>query len=260
MATATSKTYLSSESGSIMTKWDDIPCGFKRRAVCQKIPEYNIALGKLTTVSSGEQGYKFIDDCADRNMDNGCCGLIPGPYPWWQLDLGIPFSIGSIVIHRRDVCPTEMRDFRLFISNVTGAKNVTDLIYTETSDRPQAIITVHFDTPITGRFVRIDIPEEDVHMALCEVQQTVSLTRRNGKDLLTTLKQASNARDGTLTYRMITITIMTHLLVVKTNTRLEITVAIQEERANLGATPLTRTFGGSTVEYRTVPVKIICIS
>ncbi|XP_052805089.1 uncharacterized protein LOC128234707 isoform X2 [Mya arenaria] len=175
MATATSKTYLSSESGSIMTKWDDIPCGFKRRAVCQKIPEYNIALGKLTTVSSGEQGYKFIDDCADRNMDNGCCGLIPGPYPWWQLDLGIPFSIGSIVIHRRfkescDVCPTEMRDFRLFISNVTGAKNVTDLIYTETSDRPQAIITVHFDTPITGRFVRIDIPEEDVHMALCEVQ------------------------------------------------------------------------------------------
>ncbi|WAR06022.1 MRC1-like protein [Mya arenaria] len=170
MATATSDAYLPGDNRSFIIEWDDIPCGFERRAVCQKRPEYNIALGKMTAVSSGEQGYKFIDDCADRNMDNGCCGLIPGPYPWWQLDLGVRFTIGSIVIHRRAVCPTEMKDFRLFISNVTGSKNVTDLVYTETSDRPQTIITVRLDTPITGRFVRIDIAKQDVNISLCEVQ------------------------------------------------------------------------------------------
>ncbi|XP_052805091.1 uncharacterized protein LOC128234708 isoform X2 [Mya arenaria] len=175
MATASHDAYLSGDNRSLIIEWDDIPCGFKRRAVCQKGPEYNIALGKMIAVSSGDQGYQLIDDCVDRDISKGCCGIITGSYPWWQLDLGIPFTISSIVIHRRfkegcAVCPTEMRDFRLFISNVTGSKNDTDLVYTETSDRPQTIITVLLDTPITGRYVRIDIPKQDVSFALCEVQ------------------------------------------------------------------------------------------
>lgn len=69
--------------------------------------EYNLALGKVArqvdTYQHDAIAERAIDGCRrPLRYTASCCSHTLNPYqPWWELDLGAPYTIGKVVIYRR---------------------------------------------------------------------------------------------------------------------------------------------------------------
>ncbi|KAH3702871.1 hypothetical protein DPMN_077898 [Dreissena polymorpha] len=162
-------------------RWRDVPCSFKAGVVCQKRAGYNIALGKIAT--NGSVAYKAIDGVIGGRSDTNpdlCAVMYKTPFadPAWQLDLGVAYPIGTVIVHRfvtnscSNDCRTAMSGFRVFLSNASNTEDPAFLVYTELSPTPQSVITIVLDPPSVGRFVRIDLPGKGTNntLTLCEVE------------------------------------------------------------------------------------------
>ena len=89
-------------------KWDlcfvDHTSSLQLPTFCS-VSDYNLALGKYIRQSSTYLKYKAqkaIDSCTQRTHLSNCCTHSDNDFePWLELDLGAPYSIGQVVIHRR---------------------------------------------------------------------------------------------------------------------------------------------------------------
>ncbi|KAH3702837.1 hypothetical protein DPMN_077863, partial [Dreissena polymorpha] len=144
-------------------RWRDVPCSFKAGVVCQKRAAIDGVIGGRSDTKP--------DLCAVLNKT----ALAD---PAWQLDLGVAYPIGTVIIHRfvtnscSNDCRTAMSGFRVFLSNASNTEDPAFLVYTELSPTPQSVITIVLDPPSVGRFVRIDLPGKvkSSTLTLCEVE------------------------------------------------------------------------------------------
>ena len=83
----------------------------------------NLAQGKLATESSTLPGTPPASAAVDCNPDgNFYDGSVTAtnldPNPWWQVDLGAPASVSSIVVwNRTDCCASRLGDYWVFVSD-----------------------------------------------------------------------------------------------------------------------------------------------
>jgi hypothetical protein len=129
---------------------------------------YNLAKGTTASQSStllGAAASRAIDGNTDGNFWNGSVthtNFETGA--WWQVDLGVPYPIGTVVVaNRTDCCSDRLSDFDVLVSSdgaywqpiggITG---------------PAATQSV-FQTNATGRFVRVQLRGTN-YLSLADVQ------------------------------------------------------------------------------------------
>ncbi|KAK3582967.1 hypothetical protein CHS0354_027082 [Potamilus streckersoni] len=157
-------------------KWIDYPCAFKLGFVCQRMAVRNIAVGKTAIQSSlsainvatlavdGHIGYSLFDtfSCSNTNSDFN---------PWWEVDLGTQYNIGSVFIHSRTDCKPclpRLQDLRILLKNDTSETGI--MVFQDRRREPPAIITAIVSPSISARYVRIEIPSRKEYLTLCEVE------------------------------------------------------------------------------------------
>lgn len=160
-------------------QWITYPCSFRLGYICQRQAEYNIAPGKRATQSSLYEVFgaqRAIDGCTARHYARACCSHTKyEPNPWWEVDMGTTYEIGRLVIHRRydancEPCKKRLHNFRLFLSNTSRTTDLQYMIFQDKRDTPPPEISIDLPSPITARYVRIDIPDRREFLSLCEVQ------------------------------------------------------------------------------------------
>ncbi|XP_069128362.1 protein eyes shut homolog [Argopecten irradians] len=128
--------------------------------------EQNVALFKPSEQSTNQGrpdlvASKVVDDCLDREMDNGCCTFTAGNWPttaWWRVDMEELMTINRITItytstgERRD----RLAGYHLYVSNTTSTPQDGTLCYVDTSstiDEVQLVVT--HQCPFVGRYVTV---------------------------------------------------------------------------------------------------------
>jgi hypothetical protein len=134
----------------------------------------NLALSKPATQSStraGASAARAVDGRIDRNGDiegNWYTGAVSHTEfeaaPWWQVDLGTPTAIDSIVLYNRTDCCSE-RLANLRISASQDGSNWWE-IYRFRDEVPRSLT---FPTRTTARFVRVELLGSN-YLSLAEVQ------------------------------------------------------------------------------------------
>lgn len=171
--------YLRNCVAMVNRQWITYPCSFKLGYVCQKRAEYNIAPGKRATQSSLYEMYdaqRAIEGCATRHFSSACCSHTTyESNPWWEMDMGTTYEIGRILIHRRydggcETCKERLYNFRLFLSNTSKTTDDLYMVFQDTRPKPPPEITIDLKSPVTARYLRIDIPDRTEYLSLCEVQ------------------------------------------------------------------------------------------
>jgi hypothetical protein len=143
----------------------------------------NLALGKTATQSSTVPGVptaaasSAVDGNTDGAFFNGSVTATNAdPNAWWQVDLGVPATIGSVtVFNRTDCCSSRLSDFWVFISN-------TPFLATDTpatlQNRAGTFASHQTTTPnpslnipanVQGRYVRVQLSGAN-NLSLAEVQ------------------------------------------------------------------------------------------
>ncbi|HLK69398.1 MAG TPA: discoidin domain-containing protein [Bryobacteraceae bacterium] len=98
--------------------------------------------------------------------------------PWWQEDLGVSRTIGSVVIwNRTDCCSSRLSDYWVFVSNTPflptdtpstlANRPATFASHQTASPNPSTTITVG----LTGQYVRVQLSSPNI-LSLAEVQVT----------------------------------------------------------------------------------------
>jgi hypothetical protein len=145
-------------------------------------PGTNIALGKSTAQSSSyfltTGPEKAVDGNTDGNYyDGSITHTLLDTNTWWQVDLGAPTAIGSVVIwNRTDCCGDRLSDYWVFISNTPfGAADTPATLqaragtwssHQTSAPSPSTTITV---PSIQGQYVRIQLSGAN-YLSLAEVQ------------------------------------------------------------------------------------------
>jgi hypothetical protein len=129
---------------------------------------YNLAPGTTASQSStlgGAAASRAIDGNADGNWYLG--SVTHTSYetmPWWHVDLGVPYPIGTVLVsNRTDCCSDRLSDFDVLVSNDGAAWQWIGGI---TGPAPT---TSAFQTSTTGRFVRVQLRGTN-YLSLAEVQ------------------------------------------------------------------------------------------
>jgi protocatechuate 3,4-dioxygenase beta subunit len=146
-------------------------------------PPVNLSQGKTATQSSTLIGYagagasSAVDGNTDGNFFNGSVTATNADLnAWWQVDLGAPSTVNSVVIfNRTDCCGTRLSDFWVFVSNTPFLATDTPATlqnrpgtfssHQTTPPNPSTTITVNAQ----GRFVRVQLTGTN-NLSLAEVQ------------------------------------------------------------------------------------------
>ena len=146
-------------------------------------PATNIALGKTATQSSSLAGYPAsaagaaVDGNTDGSFFNGSVSTTDlNPSAWWQVDLGGPAVVNSIMIfNRTDCCGPRLSDYWVFVSDTPFAPTDTPAnlqfragtwgSHQTTAPGPSATIAAG----VSGRYVRVQLSGTD-YLTLAEVQ------------------------------------------------------------------------------------------
>ena len=136
----------------------------------------NIALGKQTWQSSTYRDYTASDKAVDGNRKNNmtkyqsCACTMKDRPSRWKVDLVQPSRVVSVKITNRLSTPSRLggftirvgysRDMRVWNAVcIYNAKHIT-------GDTKEFKCT----TPITGRFLSIELVKHDEHLTICEVE------------------------------------------------------------------------------------------
>ena len=143
----------------------------------------NISTGKLATQSSTLPGAptaaagSAVDGNTDGAFyDGSVTATNADPNAWWQVDLGAPSMVNSVVVwNRTDCCATRLSDFWVFVSNTPFLATDTPATlqnragtfasHQTTAPNPSTTITV----AMQGRYVRVQLSDTD-YLSLAEVQ------------------------------------------------------------------------------------------
>ena len=142
----------------------------------------NVAQGKAATQSSmlfntAGGPALAVDGNVDGNLFDGSVSTTAfDPNPWWQVDLGTPVSVSSIVVwNRTDCCGSRLSDYWVFVSNTPfGANDTPSTLQTRagtfashqtTAPNPSTAIPVGAQ----GRYVRVQLSSGG-YLSLAEVQ------------------------------------------------------------------------------------------
>src|SRR5579871_6711278 len=146
-------------------------------------PPTNLAQGKTATQSSTFPGVttaaasSAVDGSTDGAFfDGSVTATNLDPNPWWQVDLGAPASVSSIVIwNRTDCCGSRLSDYWVFVSNTPFQASDTPsslanragtvAIHQTTAPNPSVTIPVSAQ----GRYVRVQLSSPG-YLSLAEVQ------------------------------------------------------------------------------------------
>ena len=129
---------------------------------------YNLAHGTTASQSStafGGAAWRAIDDNTDGNWANNSVSHTNfDTNAWWQVDLGVPYPIGTVLVYNRtDCCSDRLSDFDVLVSS-DGASWQPIGGITGPAPTPSA-----FATSTTGRFVRVQLRGTN-YLHLAEVQ------------------------------------------------------------------------------------------
>ncbi|KAL3836018.1 hypothetical protein ACJMK2_021471 [Sinanodonta woodiana] len=157
-------------------KWIDYPCAFKMGFVCQRRAVRNIAVGKTASQSS-VSGINVATFAVDGHISNNLFDTFPCSRtnidfkPWWEVDLGTQYNIGSVLIHTRTDCKpclSQLQDLRILLKNDTSQTGI--VVYQDRRREQTAIIAAVISPSIYARYVRIDIPSRREELTVCEVE------------------------------------------------------------------------------------------
>jgi hypothetical protein len=142
----------------------------------------NLSQGKVATQSSTLAGSAkgaaaAVDGNTDGNyFDNSVTATNPDTNAWWQVDLGAPATVSSIVIYNRtDCCSARLSDYWVFVSNTPFLATDTPATlqnragtfasHQTTAPNPSSTIAVNAQ----GQYVRVQLSGTD-YLSLAEVQ------------------------------------------------------------------------------------------
>ena len=142
----------------------------------------NLALGRNATQSSTYPGNVGASAAVDGNTDGAYThGSVTAtnadPNAWWQVDLGAPASINSVVVwNRTDCCGTRLSDFWVFVSNTpflatdtpATLQNRAGTFASHQTTAPNPSTTINVGGA-QGQYVRVQLSDTD-YLSLAEVQ------------------------------------------------------------------------------------------
>jgi len=143
----------------------------------------NLAVGKPTAQSSTLPGAPTAvsSSAADGNtdgsfFDGSVTATNADPNAWWQVDLGSPVTVSSVVVwNRTDCCATRLSDFWVFVSDTPFQATDTPATLqfragtfaSHQTSTPNPSLTV--SVGMQGRYVRVQLSDTD-YLSLAEVQ------------------------------------------------------------------------------------------
>ncbi|XP_070580645.1 C-type mannose receptor 2-like [Ptychodera flava] len=144
----------------------------------------NVAQGKSTSQSSTKPRVegtadKAVDGNKDSDMKKGksCTQTNKEFQPWWKVDLRESKGIYKVVItNRQDCCPFRIRNAQVRVGDspnmeenpVCGSMVLGKRVRQET-----ITVTCGCETPMTGRYVSIQLIDKEQTLHLCEVEVMV---------------------------------------------------------------------------------------
>ncbi|MBZ5618513.1 MAG: discoidin domain-containing protein [Acidobacteriia bacterium] len=157
----------------------------------------NLSRGKNTAQSSTLAAYasavsgSAVDGNTDGNFfDSSVTHTNLEASPWWQVDLGSPSSVNSIVIwNRTDCCGDRLSDYWVFVSNTpflstdtpTTLQNRAGTLSLHQTSAPNPSTTLQF-AAFQGRYVRIQLTGTN-YLSLTEVQVMGTAGSLSGSNL-----------------------------------------------------------------------------
>ena len=147
-------------------------------------PGPNLALGRVATQSSTLPGYpaavaaSAVDGNTDGNFfDGSVTATNLDSNPWWQVDLGAPFMVNTIVVwNRADCCSSRLNDYWVFVSNTPFLPTDTPATlqfragtfssHQTAAPNPSTTIAVG---GAQGRYIRVQLSNAN-YLSLAEVQ------------------------------------------------------------------------------------------
>jgi hypothetical protein len=150
----------------------------------------NLALGKIATQSSTLPGYPFdgaqaaVDGSTDgRFFDTSVTATNLDANAWWQVDLGVPATVSSIVVwNRTDCCGSRLSDYWVFVSSTpflptdtpSTLQNRAGTFASHQTAAPIQTSPIAASALIAaggalGRYVRVQLTGAD-YLSLAEVQ------------------------------------------------------------------------------------------
>ncbi|XP_078665730.1 fucolectin-like [Branchiostoma floridae x Branchiostoma belcheri] len=148
------------------------------RSLKSKEDEINVALNKAASQSSlygprypaeravdGNTGTNLFHrrECTHTNLEY---------QPWWKVDLGDTYVISHVtVINRGDCCGERLKDFMIRVGHNEDISKNEQCGDTYT-DIPEdgAILDIQCTTPMSGRWVSVQLSGRRDYLSLCEVQ------------------------------------------------------------------------------------------
>ncbi|HEV3200498.1 MAG TPA: discoidin domain-containing protein, partial [Bryobacteraceae bacterium] len=156
----------------------------------------DLALGKPATQSSTFPGYSTavaasaVDGSTDGNFGDGSVTATNlDANPWWQVDLGAPANVNSVVIwNRTDCCASRLNDYWVFVSNTPFLPTDTPAtlqlragtFFSHQTSAPNPSTTIQVGTQ--GRYVRVQLTGAN-YLSLAEVQVFGTAGNPSGSNL-----------------------------------------------------------------------------
>jgi hypothetical protein len=147
-------------------------------------PPANLSQGRAATQSStfagvaGAAASSAVDGNTDGNFnDNSVTATNTDPNAWWQVDLGVPATVNSVVVwNRTDCCSSRLNDYWIFISNTpflptdtpTSLQNRPGTFGSHQTSAPNPSSTIAI-AGVQGRYVRVQLTGTN-NLSLAEVQ------------------------------------------------------------------------------------------
>ena len=148
------------------------------------VPPTDVALGQVATQSSNypaNNGSAFASRAVDGNndgnfSDNSVSSTLLDANAWWQVDLGAPATVNSVVVwNRTDCCESRLGDYWVFVSDTPFLSSDTPATlsgragtfssHQTTVPSPTASVAIG----VQGRYVRVQLSNPG-YLSLAEVQ------------------------------------------------------------------------------------------
>ncbi len=141
----------------------------------------NLAIGQPATQSSVLPGTPPAGAAVDGNtdglfFDGSVTATNPDNNAWWQVDLGSPASVNSVVVwNRTDCCGSRLNDYWVFVSNTpflssdtpATLQNRAGTFSSHQTSAPNPSSSIAVGAP--GRYVRVQLTGAN-YLSLAEVQ------------------------------------------------------------------------------------------
>ncbi|XP_019632321.1 PREDICTED: fucolectin-6-like [Branchiostoma belcheri] len=148
------------------------------RSLKSKEDEINVALNKAASQSSFFSALYPAERAVDGNTGANLFHLRECTHtnleyqPWWKVDLGNTYVINHVTVtNRGDCCGERLKDFMIRVGHnedISKNEQCGDT-YTNIPEDGE-ILDIQCTTPISGRWVSVQLSGRRDYLSLCEVQ------------------------------------------------------------------------------------------